>query len=324
MGSLSAAGATSVPIHCDRNLVNSSYPSLNPKPHFVFSKLSSTISSRLHCVRASSSPKNPICRTLQSTAAGAIILSATAAALLTGAPLRARAEQPVTIEEKFQFPSQSLSDDSALSQFLESNSDAVGSLRSLLYQKLDDGEDSEALTILNRLISAQPDETEWKFLAARLYNEMGEPAQSRKLFEEILTVDPLSFEALFENAVLMDRCGEGEAVIERLERALDLARSEQKEKAARDVRLIMAQILFLQKNVDAALTSYEELVKEDPKDYRPYFCQGVIYSLLDQNKEAREKFAKYHEFSPKKFEVDGYLQTPLSRVKLFGTGQSEI
>lgn len=315
MSSLSAACATSAPIHGDRSLFASSHPSLNPKPRFVFSK-----PSRILCVKASSNPKYPIFQTLQSTASGAILLSATAAALLTGAPLRARAEQPVTTEEQFR----SQSHGSALSEFLESNAGAIGSLRALLYQKLDDGEDTEALTILNHLISAQPDETEWKFLAARLLNEMGEPAESRKLFEEILAVDPLSFEALFENAVLMDRCGEGEAVIERLERALDLARSEQKEKAARDVRLIMAQIQFLQKNVDAALASYEELTKEDPKDYRPYFCQGVIYTMLNRNKEAREKFAKYHELSPKKFEVNGYLQTPLSRVKLFGTEQSEL
>jgi len=143
------------------------------------------------------------------------------------------------------------------------------------------------------------------------------------MHEEILAIDPLLFEALFENAVLMDRCGEGEAVIERLEQALEIARSEQNEKSARDVRLIMAQIKYLQKNVDEALEDYE-LSREDPKDYRPYFCQGVIFSFLYRNKEAKEKFAKYKELAPKKFDVDAYLQTPLSRAKLFGTEDSEI
>ncbi|KAM0935202.1 putative tetratricopeptide-like helical domain superfamily [Dioscorea sansibarensis] len=315
MSSLSAACATSAPIDGDRNPFGSFHPSLNPKSRFVFSK-----PSKLLCVKASSNPNYSISQTLQSTAASALLLSATAAALLTGAPFRARAEQPVTAEEQVQ----SQSHGSALSEFLESNAGDVGSLRELLYQKLDDGEGTEALTILNHLISAQPDETEWKFLAAWLHNEMGNRSESRRFFEEILAVDPLSFEALFANAVLMYEGDEGEAVIERLERALDLARAEHKGQAARDVRLIMAQIQYLQKNVDAALASYEELAKEDPKDYRPYFCQGVIYSLLARNKEAREKFAKYHELSPKKFQVNGYLQTPLSRVKLFGTGQSEL
>lgn len=148
---------------------------------------------------------------------------------------------------------------------------------------------------------------------------MGEANESRKLYEDILAIDPLSFEALFENAVLMDRCGEGEAVIERLEQALEIARSGENEKSARDVRLIMAQIKYLQKNVDEALEDYEELIKEDSKDYRPYFCQGAILSLLERNKEAKEKFAKYKELAPEKFEVDAYLQTSLSRAKIFGT-----
>ncbi|KAL3622448.1 protein SLOW GREEN 1, chloroplastic [Castilleja foliolosa] len=41
---------------------------------------------------------------------------------------------------------------------------------------------------------------------------------------------------------------------------------------------------------------------------------------MDKNDEAREQFAKYKELSPKKFDVEGYLKTPLSGMKLFGTG----
>ncbi|XP_010908520.1 protein SLOW GREEN 1, chloroplastic [Elaeis guineensis] len=308
-------------------------PSFLPKAlRFQAPFLSKSRVSWASSVKASSSstPPNPIPRTIGSATSGALVLAATTAALLAGkfsSPSRARAEHsapPATDERTEATEDETKSDSSTLTQFLESNSEAVGALRTTLYKKLEEGEDSEAMEILKRLMAAQPAETEWKFLAARILNEMGEAAESRRLFEDILAVDPLSFEALFENAVLMDRCGEGNSVIERLERALELARDEQKEKAARDVRLIMAQIQFLQKNVDEALSTYEELAREDPKDYRPYFCQGVIYSLLDRNKEAREKFSKYHELSPKKFEVDAYLQSPLSRVKLFGTGDSEI
>ncbi|KAJ6689464.1 hypothetical protein OIU85_005830 [Salix viminalis] len=132
---------------------------------------------------------------------------------------------------------------------------------------------------------------------------MGRAQDARNVFEEILVANPLSFEALFENALLMDRLGEGEAVIRRLQEALDIAEEENKVKEARDVRLIMAQIQFLQKNVEEALKSYQELSKEDPKDFRPYVCRGMIYSLLDRNEEAKQQFAKYRELSPKKFEV---------------------
>lgn len=208
---------------------------------------------------------------------------------------------------------------SPLSHLMESNSEFVDNLWNLLQKKLEVGEDEEALKILDKLVEAQPSEIEWKFLRARLLSEMGKTQEAKDAFEEVLELNPLSFEALFENALVMDSGGERDAVIMRLEKALDIAMDEHKAKEARDVRLIIAQIQFLQKKVDEALRCYDELIKEDPNDFRPYFCKGMIYSLLDRNSEAREQFAKYRELSPKKYEVDGYVRTPLSRMKLFGT-----
>ncbi|GMP92590.1 hypothetical protein CsSME_00042749 [Camellia sinensis var. sinensis] len=279
------------------------------------------------------SSQNPIFRKLKTTAASLVLAAAAASMAGKFHPLPARAETPTTVikeeqvqdqqqqEEEEEFQDQSSDSSTPLSQFIDSNSEAIEALKSLLQQKLEAGEDEEALKVLKKLVSAQPEQTEWKFLMARVLNEMGCAQEAREVFEEILKLNPLSFEALFENALLMDRCGEGIAVITRLEEALKIAENEEKTKEARDVRLIMAQIQFLQKNVDEALRSYEELEREDPSDFRTYFCKGMIYSLLDRNKEAREEFAKYRELSPKKFEVEGYLRTPLSRMKLFGTNE---
>lgn len=315
----------------------SSKPKPSPFPKtliYPLHPISNSRVSKLSFVKAacSKSKQHSVAHTIKTLATGAVILSAATAGLLSGRLSRALAETPrspammersvadANDEVQVEFKNSKSEDCSPLSVLLESNTDAVEALRSLLYQKLDEGEDSEALSILRRLIVAQPSEFEWKFLAARLLNEMGKLAESRQLLDEILADDPLSFKALFENAVLMDRCGEGSAAVERLELALELAQAEQKEEAARDVRLILAQIHYLQRNVDAALSTYDELSKEDPKDYRPYFCQGVIYTLLGRDEEAREKFAKYNDISEKKAEVNAYLQTPLSRLKLFGTG----
>ncbi|KAB2097182.1 hypothetical protein ERO13_A01G144714v2 [Gossypium hirsutum] len=266
---------------------------------------------------------------LQSFAKTAVLVGATSLMIGKFSNFPAKADslpatteqEPAVLQENEQLKTQSPKETSPFSEFLGSNDEAIAALQSLLQQKLENGEDEEALSILNRLVSAQPDVIDWKFLLGRLLGEMGQTENARKVFEEILQSNPLSFEALFENALLMDRCGEGEAVIRRLEEALARAQEEKKVKEARDVRFIMAQIQFLQKNVDESLMSYQELAKEDPTDFRPYFCQGIIYSLLDRNAEAKEQFAKYKELSPKKFEVDGYLRTSLSRMKLFGTSE---
>lgn len=210
-----------------------------------------------------------------------------------------------------------------MSAFLESNSQALEALKSLLQQKLEAGEDKEALKVLERLTAAQPKAMEWKFLMARLLNEMDDTAGARRVFEEILEANPLSFEALFENALLMDRCGEGEGVIRRLESALKVAQGEKKGREARDVRLIMAQMAFLQKDAEEALRMYDQLSQEDPTDFRPYFAKGMIYTWLDRNAEASAMFARYRELAPDKFNVEGFLKSPLSSLKLFGTNNSE-
>lgn len=265
-------------------------------------------------ITAASSPA------IRTTATGAVILTALLSSRLS--PARADPLPPPPADE-LTLPETDTDTETPLTRLIDSNPDTLPALRTLLHRHLNDGEDSTALSLLRRLIDAQPSNPEWKFLAARLLVEMGNPAESRNLFEQILAADPLSFEALFENAVLMDQSGEGPAVIARLEQALEMARDDGQEKAARDVRLIIAQIQFLQKNVEEAIASYELLAEEDPTDYRPFFCQGMIYSLLERNEEAREKFAKYRELSPKKFEVDVYEQVGVSRTRLFGTEDSQ-
>ncbi|RYR17221.1 hypothetical protein Ahy_B03g061991 isoform A [Arachis hypogaea] len=287
-------------------------------PRFTVSAHSSTSNS--------TTATNPILRNLKTLAGAAVFAAAIAVKFSEPSPQileestteNTAAEAAATTAAA----SSSSSSSSPLSEFLGTNDEAVSALKSLLQQKLEVGEDEEALSILKRLCTAQPEVTDWKFLTARLMSEIGEIENARKVYEEILASNPLSFEALFENALLMDRSGEGEAVMKRLEEALAVAKEKNKAKEARDVRLIMAQIQFLQKNVDEALGIYQQLTKEDPSDFRPYFCRGMIYSLLDRNDEAKEQFAKYRELSPKKFEVDGYLRTPLSRMKLFGSDES--
>ncbi|KAI3777039.1 hypothetical protein L1987_46832 [Smallanthus sonchifolius] len=64
---------------------------------------------------------------------------------------------------------------------------------------------------------------------------MCEVEPTREALEEIQTLNPLSFEALFKNVLTMNNFGEGEAVIRRIEKALAIAEEEQNEKEARDL-----------------------------------------------------------------------------------------
>ncbi|KAF7140201.1 hypothetical protein RHSIM_Rhsim06G0167700 [Rhododendron simsii] len=129
--------------------------------------------------------------------------------------------------------------------------------RQIPQREMEAGKDGEALEIVKKLVSAQPEETVRKFLMVRMLSEMGSTRDARDVSEEILKLNPLDFEALFENALLMDGRGEGEAVVSQLEEALMVMEEGDKVSEARDVKLIMAPIRFLQKNVDEALRRYE-------------------------------------------------------------------
>nr|GMD61524.1 protein SLOW GREEN 1, chloroplastic [Ipomoea batatas] len=234
------------------------FPKTVQKPNSISRFSAPCSNNKRFTIRASaSSNQNPLIATLKSAGVAAVFAAVTFGKFPSMPLARAEAQAPAVVEEEQQEVVEELEEkeDSPLNQFLESSPEA-------------------------------PENTEWKFMIARLYHKMGKVQESRAVFEEVLSGNPLSFEALFENALLMDRSGEGEKVLERLEEALKVAEEESRAKEARDVKLIMAQMKFLQKNVEGALRSYDELLSEDPSDFRPYFCKGVIYSLLDRNEEA--------------------------------------
>ncbi|KAI3921033.1 hypothetical protein MKX01_036012 [Papaver californicum] len=300
---------------------NLQFPS-NSQPN----KFSIRVSSSLN--NAAEGERNSIIRKIKSTAGTLILSSATALMIGKLSSLPARAESPIAIVEELKEETKvesketlsqelEITNESKLPQFLESSPEAINALKSLVEQKLDIGEDEEVLAILKRIVEAQPNEVQWKFMMARVLNELGRIAESRMVFDEILREDPLCYEALLQNSLLMDQNGEGEAAMHRLEGALKLAVEEHKHESAREIRLIMAQLQFLQNKVENALNSYKVLANEDPSDYRPFFCLGCIYTLLELNDEAKMQFAKCHELNPEKFEIKGYVQSPVSRSKFF-------
>uniref|UniRef100_A0A5B7BF08 Uncharacterized protein n=1 Tax=Davidia involucrata TaxID=16924 RepID=A0A5B7BF08_DAVIN len=160
---------------------------------FPFSKHSNNAHHTRTRVRASSnstpngSPKNPIFQNLKTTAS-AILLAAVATSCVIGKfhqQLPVRAESLPTLTEECIGTEvenqQEQAKDSSPPVVL-----SVDALRSLLLEKLKMGEDEEALKILKELVSAQPEEIEWRFLMVKLLNEMGKFQEARNVFEEIL------------------------------------------------------------------------------------------------------------------------------------------
>ncbi|KAL1806878.1 hypothetical protein ACET3Z_029946 [Daucus carota] len=189
-------------------------------------------------------------------------------------------------------------------------SDAIERLKQLLEQRYEARDFEESIRISRELISAQPERVEWKIALATVFKQMGDIEKAFGVLDEVLAENPTEPHALFENAAWMSFEGKEEEALERLDKALKIAKEKNNATEIRDVRLIIAQITFLQKKPDEALKSYNELEKEDPSDIRIVFLKGLLYYCTKRNAEATKQFDKYFELIPNAPPVgDGYMTT---------------
>ncbi|KAF3340326.1 protein SLOW GREEN 1 [Carex littledalei] len=275
-------------------------------------------------VIASSSSKTPntLLLTLRTTISSAVLLTATSAALLSGKALADPSIPPPSTVETIPLSEspESKSETSTLSQLLDSNEQLSDDLRKIIYTKIDTASyDEEKLSLLCKVISSRPSEIEWKISAAMLLSDKHEIAKARKILEEVLSQEPLSLDALREYAILMDLAKDYSAVYKRLEEAMEIANGENKKKEVRGIRFIKAWMLIFQHKLEEALKSLEELRIEDTEDYRSYFALGVVYSLMDKSKEAKEVFQKLKDLSGSNIEVETVLKNGRLGMVVFRT-----
>ncbi|KAK9272149.1 hypothetical protein L1049_002520 [Liquidambar formosana] len=200
-------------------------------------------------------------------------------------------------------------------RLLEKNPRDVEALKVVLYGKMRKGKTKEAVEYVERLIDIEPEEVEWRLLQALCYETMGQLSKARRFFKEILEERPLNPRALHGLALVMHKNREGPAVFEMLNKALEVARREKRVTEERNIRILIAQMHVVKGDLEEGLKKFQGLVDENPRDFRPYLCQGIIYSLLDKKKEAEEQFETYRSLVPEEFPQRGFLNDVVLAAK---------
>ncbi|CAA2967552.1 protein SLOW GREEN 1, chloroplastic-like [Olea europaea var. sylvestris] len=203
---------------------------------------------------------------------------------------------------------------------LSSNPYDVRALKNLMEIKIKSKKIPEAIGILDKLIELEPEEHEWPLLKAHLHAYNEEIELARRGFNELLKVDPFRVEAYhgLVTAASQEESGEElEKIKKKVEEAMKLCKTENKKSDLRDFKLLFAQIRVIEGDYDDALTVYKELVKEEPRDFRPYLCQGIIYTLLRKNGEAEKNFEKYRSLVPKEHPYAKYIDDNMLATKIF-------
>ncbi|MCD7447734.1 hypothetical protein HAX54_033524 [Datura stramonium] len=200
-------------------------------------------------------------------------------------------------------------------KLLERNPRDVDALKTIVTVKMRKGKTKEALKYVEKLIEVQPREMEWRLLQALCYEMMGQLSKAKRLFKEILKQRPLLLRALHGLAMVMHKNFEGPAVFEMLNGALEVARREKRVNEERNIKILVAQMHVVKGELEQALQKFQLLVQENPRDFRPYLCQGIVYSLLDKKKEADEQFEIYRSLVPEEFPQRGFLDDVVLAAK---------
>ncbi|KAG7638829.1 putative 43kDa postsynaptic protein [Arabidopsis thaliana] len=206
----------------------------------------------------------------------------------------------------------------SLEEYLASHPDDVEALRSLMEVRIKSRKLLEAIELIDRLIELEPEEKEWPMLKANIFSYSGDLESAKTGFEEILVKDPLRVEAYHGLVMAYSDSGDDlNAVEKRIEEAMVRCKKEKNRKDLRDFKLLVAQIRVIEGKHNEALKLYEELVKEEPRDFRPYLCQGIIYTVLKKENEAEKQFEKFRRLVPKNHPYREYFMDNMVASKLF-------
>ncbi|WOL04759.1 hypothetical protein Cni_G13481 [Canna indica] len=208
----------------------------------------------------------------------------------------------------------------ALLKRLASHPDDVDSLRTLMALKVKMRKLDEAVAVVDRMIAVEPDDTDLRLLKAHLESHSGETENAKQGFEQLLEKDPFLVEAyhgLLVEASQSEDDGDLDDILRRVKDAMELCKKANKKEQLRDFRLLMAQISVIEGNYDDSLKIYQELIKEEPSDFRPYLYQGIVYSLLRKKDEAEKQFQKFRELVPKDHPYAQHFDDNMIAMKVF-------
>lgn len=199
----------------------------------------------------------------------------------------------------------------------EYEENSIVELQSLLDSSIKSGNLSEAFSVLDRMMELQPDNTEYPLLKSHLLIQSGEIDLAKQSFEEIIAENPFSVEA-YNGLVMASREG-GESlswVLERVKKCIEMCRKEKRKEDERYFRMLKAEILVCEGKYEEGIRVYEELKKEDPRDFRVYLCEGIAYLLMKKMEEAEKMFEKYKRLVPNGHKYRRYFDDNVLAMKV--------
>ncbi|XP_076917190.1 protein SLOW GREEN 1, chloroplastic-like [Bidens hawaiensis] len=316
---------TNVTFRHHRQPLSVNHPRRNPNPNSItfiksqsFTSLTPIKSSKHHQPPKSTNPR-PL-PFLKTTFITGVTVAAVFLSRLTVKPSFAAPPPPPAAVETVNSDTELQEEEKTLEQRLCTDPNDAKTLKNLMEIKIKIGKVQEAIGILNQLIDVEPEDGEWKLLKHHLNSYAGDHESAKLGFEEIIKEDPFRVEAyhgLVMAASASESVDELKSIETRIVDAIELCKKGKKKDEVRDFKLLLAQIRVIRGDYNDAIKIYEELSKEEPRDFRPYLCQGIIYTLLGKNDDAESNFGKYRRLVPKGHPYTKYFDDNMVATKAF-------
>lgn len=167
------------------------------------------------------------------------------------------------------------------------------------------GKIRETVEPLQTLADTFPEQPEYRMTLARAYVELKEPQNASAEYRKILTTKPGYLPALQSIVSIELTDKRPEAAIGILQDTIKTAETANKVQAdsvdTNSVRWILGEVFRQQNRIDDSITTYDQMIKENAKDFRPYVGKAQLRQVQGKEDEAKKLFDKGLELAPAEF-----------------------
>jgi tetratricopeptide (TPR) repeat protein len=181
------------------------------------------------------------------------------------------------------------------------------------------GKAKETIEPLQTLADTFPDQPEYRMTLARTYIELKDPKNALAEYRKILTTKPGYIPALQSIVSIELTDKRPESAIGILQDTLKTAETANKVQAnavdTGSVRWILGEVYRQQDRIDEAIATYDQMIKESAKDFRPYVGKAQLRQIQGKEDEAKKLFDKGLELAPAEFKDEVKRLAALSPQK---------
>ncbi|MEN9207728.1 MAG: tetratricopeptide repeat protein [Gloeomargarita sp. GMQP_bins_120] len=169
-------------------------------------------------------------------------------------------------------------------------------LRGLLKIRLQEKDLKGAVPLLERLAKLHPQVSEYGILLAQTQAELGDKEAAVKTYRELLQRQPgnlLALVGVTDLLVQLERPAMAESL---LQQSLQKVNPQQADVTG--IQIQMGRVYLAQGKTAAALALFDQLIRENPQDFRPIFAKAQTLKALGKTQEAQPLFSKAAELAP--------------------------